>query len=294
MLELAAAVAGFLLPDTLAELAERIRQITVRVRGRRSGDGSGVIWRPDGHIVTNAHVAHRVATVVLPDGRAFETEVRGWDPERDLAMIKVDAGLLPAAAIGDAGSLRPGDLVFASGHPFGGARALTAGIVHAVRSRGGSRGSPWVEADVRVEPGDSGGPLVDACGRVVGVTAMVAGGLALAIPSDIVERFLGGAYTGARLGVTVCPVVGPRGDPPNVGFVVLEVAPQSPAAQAGLVMGDVLIAVDDEVFRRPDDLLRAVETTSRANGLRLEFTRGGARRVRTVLLGRGPHRATLP
>jgi len=294
VLELAAAVAGFLLPDTLAELAERIRQITVRVRGRRSGHGSGVIWRPDGHIVTNAHVAHRVATVVLPDGRAFETEVRGWDPERDLAMIKVDAGLLPAAAIGDSASLRPGDLVFASGHPFGGARALTAGIVHAVGGLGGSRGSRWVEADVRVEPGNSGGPLVDASGRVVGVTAMVAGGLALAVPSDVVERFLGGAHTGARLGVTVCPVVGPRGDPPNIGFVILEVAPRSPAAEAGLAIGDVLIAVDDEVFRRPDDLLRAVETASRANGVRLEFTRGGARRILTVHLGGGRPRAALP
>jgi len=293
-LEQALGAAGFALPDTLAELAERIRQITVRVHGRSSGYGSGVIWRPDGHIVTNAHVAHRFATVVLPDGRAFRAEVSGWDPERDVAMIKVDAGLLPAAAIGDSASLRPGDLVFASGHPFGGARALTAGIVHAVSRRGGSRGSRWVEADVRVEPGNSGGPLVDARGRVVGVTAMVAGGLALAVPSDVVERFLGGAYTGARLGVTVCPVVGPRGDPPNVGFVILEVAPGSPAAEAGLVMGDVLIAVDDEVFRRPDDLLRAVQTTSRANGLRLEFTRGGRRRIRTVLLGGGRHPATLP
>src|SRR5438445_801350 len=162
LLEQALGAAGVALPDTLAELAERIRQITVRVHGRSSGYGSGVIWRPDGHIVTNAHVAHRFATVVLPDERAFRAEVSGWDPERDLAMIKVDAGLLPAAAIGDAASLRPGDLVFASGHPFGGARALTAGIVHAVRSRGGSRGSPWVEADVRVGPGDSGGPLVEA------------------------------------------------------------------------------------------------------------------------------------
>jgi serine protease Do len=293
-LEPTVAVADFPLPDTLAELAERIRQITVRVHGRSSGSGSGVIWRPDGHIVTNAHVARRFATVVLPDGRAFQAEVSGWDPARDVALIKVDAERLPAAAIGDSASLRPGDLVFASGHPFGGARALTAGVVHAVRKRGGSTGPHWVEADVRVEPGNSGGPLVDARGRVVGVTAMVADGLALAVPSDVVERFLGGAYPGGRLGVTVCPVVGPRRDPPNVGFVVLEVAPGSPAAEAGLVMGDVLIAVDEQVFRRPDDLLRAVETARRANGLRLEFTRGGARRTRTVLLGRGRHPATLP
>ena len=76
--------------------------------------------------------------------------------------------------------------------------------------------------------------------------------------------------------------------------MILAVAPGSPAAEAGLVMGDVLTAVDDEVFRRPDDLLRAVQTTSRANGLRLEFTRGGRRRIRTVLLGGGRHPATLP
>ena len=76
--------------------------------------------------------------------------------------------------------------------------------------------------------------------------------------------------------------------------MILEVAPRSPAAEAGLAIGDVLIAVDDEVFRRPDDLLRAVETASRANGVRLEFTRGGARRILTVLLGGGRPRAALP
>ncbi len=141
------------LAEGLAGLAERIRQITVRVHGRGSGHGSGVIWRPDGHIVTSAHVASRLATVVLPDDRAFETEVIACDPERDLAAIKVDAGPLPAAAIGDSDALRVGDMVFAVGHPFGGTGTLTAGIVHRVRRRDGSSDRRWVEADVRVLPG---------------------------------------------------------------------------------------------------------------------------------------------
>jgi len=198
------------LAEGLAGLAERIRQITVRVHGRGSGHGSGVIWRPDGHIVTSAHVASRLATVVLSDDRAFETAVIACDPERDLAAIKVDAGPLPAAAIGDSDALRVGDMVFAVGHPFGGTGTLTAGIVHRVRRRDGPSDRRWVEADVRVAPGNSGGPLVDAHGRVIGINAMVAGGVALAVPSNVVERFLSDADARARLGGAGRPGVGHR------------------------------------------------------------------------------------
>jgi serine protease Do len=172
----------------LEALAVRLRAITVAVRTGRDGGGSGVIWSGDGTIVTNAHVASRSrAEIVLPDGRRFVARVESRDARRDLALLRVDAGVLPAAAARDPADLRPGELLIAVGHPLGVANAISMGIAHAVVAPGGRR---WVQADVRLAPGNSGGPLVDARGRIVGINAMVAGALALAVPSDDVRRFV--------------------------------------------------------------------------------------------------------
>jgi serine protease Do len=174
----------------LAALAERVRRVTVEVRGAGRGHGSGVIWGREGQIVTNAHVARGRPTVVLSDGRVFEAHVVAWDPARDLAALRIGARELPAAEIGDSDALRVGELVFAVGSPFGLRGALSTGMVHAV-PRGGPDGSRFIRADLRLAPGNSGGPLADARGRVVGINAMIHGGLALAIPSNVVEGFLG-------------------------------------------------------------------------------------------------------
>jgi serine protease Do len=174
----------------LASLAERLRRVTVEVRGAGRGHGSGVIWSPEGRIVTNAHVARGRPTVVLSDDRAFEAEVIAWDPAWDLAVLRIEARELPVAEIGDSDALRVGELAFAVGSPFGLRGALSAGMIHAV-PRGGPAGSRFIRADLRLAPGNSGGPLADARGRVVGINAMIHGGLALAIPSNAVERFLG-------------------------------------------------------------------------------------------------------
>jgi serine protease Do len=147
------------------------------------------VWRSDGLIVTNAHVAQRGATVVLADGRVFDAELVRWDPERDLAALRIAASALPAAQVGDAETLRVGEMVFAVGNPLGLTGALTAGMIHAIGPRHEPR-PRWIQADLRLAPGNSGGPLADARGHVVGVNAMVAGGLALAVPSSTVERFL--------------------------------------------------------------------------------------------------------
>jgi len=169
----------------LAALATELQRITVRVRGQ--GDGSGVIWRPDGVIVTNAHVAQEQRPeVVLWDGRALRARLAAWDPGRDLAALEVSADKLPAARLGNVAALRVGDLVLALGHPLGVTNALSLGIVHAVD---GGASPHWIRADVRLAPGNSGGPLVDTQGRVIGLNTLIAGGLAYAVPVTAVAQF---------------------------------------------------------------------------------------------------------
>ncbi len=174
----------------LTAVTGRLRRITVQVHGARAGMGSGVIWAPDGLIVTNAHVAQdRRVGVVLSDGGSLEARLLAWDPERDLAALAIDAQGLPAADVGDSAALRVGELVVAVGNPLGLAGAVTAGVIHAIGPRR-SAGPSFIQADLRLAPGNSGGPLANAHGRVIGINARVAGGLALAVPSSLVARFL--------------------------------------------------------------------------------------------------------
>jgi len=178
----------------LASIAEMLRRVSVKITG--GGLGSGVIWRADGLIVTNAHVARgRNAWVTLDDGRALAATLVAWEPERDLAALAVAAGGLPAAVVGDSDTLRVGELVFAVGSPHGLGGAVTVGVIHALDS--GARSGPrrWLEANLRLAPGNSGGPLADARGRVVGINAMIVAGRAVAIPSNEVERFVVGVVS---------------------------------------------------------------------------------------------------
>ncbi len=191
-----ASQANSTLAAEIAAVVERLRRVTVQVRGGRGG-GAGVLWRSDSPrshwIITNAHVTHgpRVE-LVLPDGHFLYAEVRATDSQRDLAALSVPAAGLPAAEIGDSGGIRVGELVLAVGNPWGLVGAVAAGIVHAIGPIYACHGPSCIQADVRLAPGNSGGPLADARGRVIGINSMVAGGLALAIPSNEVERFLRG------------------------------------------------------------------------------------------------------
>jgi serine protease Do len=164
-----------------------------------------VVWRSDGLIATNAHVARSAhAVVTLPDGRRLAARTVVRDPSRDLALLQLDADALgppalDAAVPGDPSRLRPGEVVLALGHPLGHPNALAAGVVHAatdappawLRARGGGRPVRVIRADVRLLPGNSGGPLADAAGRVVGINAMVVGGLGVAISIEEVVALAG-------------------------------------------------------------------------------------------------------
>ncbi len=177
---------GISIGSAVGAVAEWLQRITVRVRSPNYSQGSGIIWRPEGLIVTNAHVAgSQVHEVELADGRTLEGWLVARDPKRDLAALAVNSSALSAPCIRSARTLRPGELVIAIGNPWDGARAVSAGIVH--RAAGNS---PWLIADIRLAPGNSGGPLADAEGNVIGVNSMIVGGFGCAVTSDAVEAFL--------------------------------------------------------------------------------------------------------
>jgi serine protease Do len=174
-----------------SSVGEKLRRSTVQVFDGRRGAGSGVIWRADGWIVTNAHVvSSNSARIRLADGTAHVAEVIARAAERDLAALYIAASDLPAAEIGASTAVRVGEIVLAAGSPFGVRGAVSAGVLHAVGCIPRVGKERWLQADLELAPGNSGGPLADASGRVIGVNSMIAMGLGLAIPSHEVEQFL--------------------------------------------------------------------------------------------------------
>ena len=283
------AVTGF------GEIAEQLRRSTVLIDAGSCGNGSGVIWTSDGIIVTNAHVARSSALRVrLWDGRELSAEITSRDPRRDLALLHINGEDLPAARPADSSQVRPGELPIAIGNPMGFVGALTTGVIHAVGPLRGLGTQSWVQASVRLAPGNSGGPLADAKGRVIGINTMVTGCLALAVPSNVVRQFLAAGASDGWLGVSVHPVRVPQPDGNRFGLVLLEVEPSSPAAQASLLPGDILLGAGDRAFAALEDLLQVIEGSG-PRVLRLEFLRGDYGRVRrvTVQLGAAVGRGTI-
>jgi serine protease Do len=266
----------------LGESAERVRRFTVLVQPGGRGSGSGVLWSSDGLVVTNAHVARGPrAQITLWDGREFAADVAARDARLDLAVLRVDAPDLPVAASRDSSEVRAGEIALAVGNPLGFLGALTTGVVHGVGPLRGLGSRHWVQSDVRLAPGNSGGPLTDVEGRVIGINSMVAGRLALAIPSNDVRRFVQGQAGKNWLGVTVTPVRLPRASRQRIGLLVVEIAAGGPAAEASLLPGDILLGTDEKEFRLAGDLSAVLEKDS-APVLRFEFLRGDYERVRKV------------
>ena len=279
------------LASDLATLVERVRSSTVQVRNQGPGGGTGIIWQPDGLIITNAHVAHSDrAEVELADGRVLPAEVVARDPRRDLAALRVQGDNLPVATIGDSARLRTGELVMAVGNPFGSVGAVSLGIIHTLHAPGPHH-QQWIQADVRLAPGYSGGPLVNARGEVIGINTMIAGGLGLAVPSNAVARFLRRQQERPAVGVTIQPVPVTLDGNQVLGLLVVEVAPQSSAEAAGVLLGDVLLGTSAGLFHAPDELLNAVSILDAGEALTLDLLRGGARRTLDVILLPAPTQA---
>ena len=271
-----------------AEMIGGALESVVQVRSRGRGIGAGVIWDAEGLVLTNHHVVaggrrgSRVQ-VVLHDGRTCDAGLARHGTGLDLALLRIrDApGGLQAAPVGDSGALRVGQLVYAIGHPWGRLGAVTAGIVSGldvVRGAGGR--ARYVQSDVALAPGNSGGPLLNASGEVVGINAMISGCLALSIPSNAASAWLAGARERhPRLGVRVLPVELPaflrhaNREAARGGLLIAAVEAGSPAEGAGLLVGDVLLGVDDDT---PDESEALLDAIARAGDtVRLRVMRGG-------------------
>lgn len=272
------------LSDAGAGIAGRVIPGVVRVRNGRYGAGAGTVWAPDGMVLTNHHVVPAPEVdVSLHDDRTFEAEVvdRSW--RLDLALLRLrDApeGLTPIP-IGDPQTLRVGELVFAVGNPWGLRGILTAGIVSGAGLA--SAGNGYIQSDIALAPGNSGGPLVNVRGEVVGINAMISGGLALSIPADVADGWVRGVRSPKpRIGVSVRPVGRFRRGRWRLrqgsGLLVVAVEEGGPAHRAGLLVGDVLVKANGE------PVLDLLEVVARSAGerLRLSISRGGGMLVLDV------------
>lgn len=187
--------------NTLFAISGEVGRCLVQVTNGHRGAGAGIIWDPDGLVITNAHVVRRHSPkVILPGHQVVPARILAIDPDNDLAALSVDAGNLPAARPGSSRDLKAGQWVMAMGHPWGMAGSLTSGIVVGVGS--GLPGMPserdLVAVSLHLRPGYSGGPLVDTLGQVVGVNTMMAGPeVGLAVPVHVVEAFLREVATNA-------------------------------------------------------------------------------------------------
>ena len=270
-----------------------------------TSQGSGVVVGADGTILTNLHIvdgASRIG-VQLSDGSLHVGTLVGTDPETDLAVLRVDAGPLPALALGDAPPLRVGDVVLAIGNPFGVGQTVTQGIVSATRRRvaGGSAWQDFVQIDAAINPGSSGGALIDPLGRLVGVTSAVlqreggAQGIGFAIPAELLARVVPRIVSEGRvvrgwLGIgaddlAMFPDLARAG---ASGAVITDVLPGSPAAIAGLERRDVVTAVDGRPVGDATALLLSVSALAPGSDVALRIERGGEPRRIGVVLGERP------
>lgn len=266
----------------ISDVAARARQSLVLVHDGRRGAGAGVVWRADGLIVTNHHVvAGRPPRVTLADDREFPARLIASDPAVDLALLRVEAIGLPAAPTADARAARVGQIVLAIGNPWGQRGVVTGGIISGLGeiTMPGGRRADYIRTDAALAPGNSGGPLIDASGAVLGINAMILGGdRGVAIPSHVVAAFVAEAVgRRALLGVGVQPVPLPAaiGQGQAAGLLVVELVPDGPAARAGLLVGDILLAVGDERLETPRALTRALAGRQGGERVPLRLLRGG-------------------
>jgi S1-C subfamily serine protease len=280
---------------------DRIGPSVVKVDA--GGAGSGFVFAPDGLILTNSHVvagANRIR-VTLPDGRDLRADLVGDDPHTDLAVLRVSATDLAAAPFGDSSTLRPGQLVIAIGNPFGFQHTVTAGVVSALgrslRATTVRLLENLIQTDAALNPGNSGGPLVTSASQVVGVnTAVILGGqgIAFAVPINtaryvITSLLRDGRVRRSHLGVAGQDVPIPRwlvrehrlGH--ERGVTITAVSEATPAAEADLRPGDLIVDFGDEPVRGIDDLHRLLteDRIGQVVPIRL-LRRGELRRVLVI------------
>jgi serine protease Do len=280
--------------DTLAPSVANLQVKASRGGGRvRVGGGSAVVLTDDGLLVTNAHVvagSGRSGTASFTDGGDYGFRLVGRDPLSDLAVVRCDATGLVSARLGDAASLRVGQLVLAIGNPHGFAGSVTAGVVSALGRSLAARGrliENLVQTDAALNPGNSGGALADSQARVVGINTAVAGvGLGLAVPiNETTKRIVATLIAEGRVRRAYLGIAGgPRPLPPNLRdryeqrscVEVVDVIQGSAAERAGLRRGDLILSIDGQPVQSAGDLQRLLTAERIGNELAVEFARDGA------------------
>ncbi|QBI21216.1 PDZ domain-containing protein [Egibacter rhizosphaerae] len=312
--------------DRIADVAEAVLPAVVRVdidgeeadqqpdRGPDdpSGNGSGVIYGGEGHIITNNHVVEPAddLTVVFADGSREEAEVVGTDRLNDLAVIQVDRDDLTVIGIGDQSALRVGQPAVAVGSPFGLEGSVTSGVISAL-DRGidvrGPGGAPLtlpqvIQTDAPINPGNSGGPLVDRHGQLIGINSAILtsgqpanAGVGFAIPVDTVvdvadELIAEGRVThpfigieGATLSVSEAEELGIDG-----GAEISEIVPDTPAAEAGLQSGDVVVGLGDDTILAMEELVTSVLEYEVGEAVEVHLLRDGEEETVEVVLAERP------
>jgi S1-C subfamily serine protease len=279
------------------------------------GAGTGFVWDQSGHIVTNFHVIQgaNVARVTLADQSDFDATLVGAFPDRDLAVLRIQAprDKLPPIAVGSSRDLVVGQRVYAIGNPFGLDQTLTTGIVSALNREIESFNQRTIrgviQTDAAINPGNSGGPLLDSAGRLIGVNTQIASpsgasaGIGFAIPVDEVNRIVprlirDGRFVRPAIGVTAGPPgMGPALKLPK-GVPLVGIGAGSPAARAGLqpfrrgsrgevLAGDVITAIDGQAVAGLDDMLAQLESRQPGETVTLTVWRNGQTRQQAVLLG---------
>jgi S1-C subfamily serine protease len=268
----------------VSDAAERVGPSVVRIDvkrgGRSAGSGSGVIVSPDGLALTNSHVVQgaRVVGLTTVEGRDLQARVLGDDPDTDLALLRVEADVaLPAARLGDSSKLRRGQIAIAIGNPLGFDATVTAGVISALgrtlQARTGRMIEDVVQTDAALNPGNSGGPLVSTAGEVVGInTAVIMGaqGICFAVASNTANFVAGeiarhGRVRRAFIGVSAATAAIPRRIALRLeleqasGARLIAVDQRGPAAQAGLMSGDIVIGIDGRAVTGVGELVRALD-----------------------------------
>jgi S1-C subfamily serine protease len=274
-------------------------------RPERDGAGSGVIFAPDGFILTNHHVIEHASQVEvgLTDGNTLKAEVAGADPATDLAVVRAGGSGLPTAELGDSAALRVGQLVIAIGNPLGFQSTVSTGVIsalgRALRTRSGRLVDNIIQTDVPLNPGNSGGPLVDSRGRVIGInTAIiaVAQGIGFAVPINTARWVVSELLTHERVRRAHLGLAGQVRPLSRrvqryfelataTGVEVVSVEPNGPALQAGLHEHDIIVAVNGKGVATVDDIHRSLVGQLAGTPVTLAVLRDGQRREVNVISG---------